>query len=113
MISSIRTLVLLRTQQIVRDLNTSRAFEDPEFELSDITELDWVLARGDRAVSKAASTLDYDKGCFGRSSTGAKQYNQRVAEKIADDTYREARSKSQLPCLSRFIRSKERNRGDS
>lgn len=93
MARAIRTEVILRAQQKVRAINTARALD--EFEgITDITEIDWLLAHGDRTILKASETFDY-------TVSGGPDYNERLTVILANAAYDDSIERNNLPCLTR------------
>lgn len=91
--------VIILSQLRVREINSRRALKEVE-DLGCITQLDWLLARGDRTVIKHADTFDSELDS---------QFNKDFAERLADTIYREALNNNQLPCATREERNKQRS----
>lgn len=91
--------VILRAQLKVRELNSKRALD--EFgEIEDITQLDWLVARGDRHVLRNVGMYD--------ETTEDSDYNDKLSTQIANDVYECAIEQNNLPCLTREERRNER-----
>lgn len=91
--------VILRAQARVREINTERALLEIK-ELTDITQLDWLMARGDRRVLESEGMFDTTDNC---NTT----YNSQLTERIAEEVYLFSIENKSVPCLPRGVRHKK------
>jgi len=91
--------VILLAQSKARNVNTLRALNEFE-EMTDITELDHLLARGDRLIATRAITFS--------DESDAANYNERLTLALAEEAYAYAVEAGSVPCLSRTERMERR-----